>query len=184
MSSLRSFAPWIAYAAVSSVVDWRAAAAVAMVVAIGAVKAQRDESGVVDDLTVTTGLFFVGLTALSLLSPGSQLHRFTPALSLGALGIASAISLIRKQPFTLAFAKRSVPREHWENPAFLAANVTITTVWAASFFVTAAVCATTLAVAPSATAIWVTAEVLGFVIPMRFTTHYRQRARARFADAA
>lgn len=184
MSNLRSFAPWIAYAALSSLFDWRIAALFATVVAARAIADQRREQGEVDDLTVTTGIFFAGLAVLSLVSPESPLHRFTPALSLTALGVASVVSLLRNQPFTLTFAKRSAPRELWDAPAFLAANVTITTVWAVSFLVTAAVCAATLALAPSATAIWITAEVLGFVVPMRFTTRYRARARARFAAAA
>jgi hypothetical protein len=137
----------------------------------------------VDGLTRATGWFFLGLTALSLLDPSTPLHRYTPALSLAALGVASAASLIRKQPFTLAIAKRSVPRELWNVPAFVDANVTITTVWAASFLATAAVCAATLTLAPSATPVSITAEVLGFVAPMKFTVLYRDRARARVAAA-
>ena len=183
MPFLRSFAPWFAYGAVSSVFDWRVAAAVAMVVAIRSISDQRRQFGTVDDLTRTTALYFLGLTAVSVLDPTSPLHLYTPAMSLAALGLASAISLVRREPFTLAFAKRSVPRELWDEPAFFDANVTITAVWTASFLTTAAVCAVTLAVAPSATPVWIAAEVLGFVIPMRFTTVYRQRARARFAAA-
>ncbi len=184
MSYLRSFAPWIAYGAISSVVDWRAAAVIAMVVALRAVKDQRRQFGDVDDLTLTTEWFFVGLTALSLVDRTSPLHRYTPALSLAALGVASVTSLVRGRPFTLTIAKRSAPKEVWDVPAFVDANVTITTAWAISFLATAAVCAVTVAVAPAATPVWVTAEVLGFVIPMRFTAAYRERARARFAAAA
>ena len=176
MSYVRSFVPWIAYAAISSVLGWRAAAAIAMVIAVRAIKDQRREHGDVDVLAQTTGWFFFGLTALSLLDPDSPLHRFTPAMSLAALGVASVISLLRKQPFTLTIAKRTAPREFWDAPAFIAANALITKVWAASFLATAAVCATTLAIAPSATPIWITAEILGFVIPMKFTVQYRERA--------
>jgi hypothetical protein len=184
MSYLRSFAPWIAYVAMSIVVDWRAATVVALVVAVGTITDQRRRHGDVDDLTRATAWFFFGLTALSLLDPTTPLHRYTPALSLAALGVASVASLIRRQPFTLTIARRSAPPVFWDAPAFIHANVTITTVWAASFLATAAVCTATLALAPSATPLWITAEVLGFVIPMKFTALYRERARARFATAA
>jgi hypothetical protein len=184
MSYLRGFLPWIAYAVVSSVLDWRAAAAAALVVSVWAIADQRRHHGDVDDLAATTAWFFGGLTLLSVLDPTSPLHRFTPALSLATLGVASVASLVRGRPFTLTIAKRSVPREIWDVPAFIAANVTITTVWTVSFIATAAVCALTLAVAPSATPVWLSAEVLGFVVPVKFTAIYRGRARARFAAIA
>jgi hypothetical protein len=183
MSYLRGFLPWIAYAAVSSILDWRAAAATALVISLWAIADQRRNHGDVDDLAATTAWFFGGLAVLSVVDPGSPLHRFTPALSLGALGLASVLSLVRGRPFTLTIAKRGVPSEHWDVPAFVEANVTITKVWAASFVATAVICALTLAVAPEATAVWITAQVLGFVIPVRFTALYRERARARFAAA-
>jgi hypothetical protein len=183
MSNARSFAPWIAYAIVSSVLDWRAAAAIALVVAIRAIRRDRREHDDVDDLTRATGWFFAGLTALSVLDPTSPLHRFTPALSLATLGIAATWSLIRSEPFTMTFAKRTAPPEVWDEPLFIDANVTITTVWAISFLGTAAACAAVLAVAPSATLLWVAIEALGFIVPMRFTVRARQRARARFAAA-
>lgn len=183
MSYLRSFAPWITYAAVSSVLDWRAAAAIALVVAIRATRRDRLEHGDVDDLTRATGWFFAGLTALSLFDPTSPLHRFTPALSLATLGIAATWSLLRGEPFTMTLAKRAAPPEVWDEPLFIDANVRITTAWACSFLVTATACAGLLAVAPSATPVWIAIEALGFIIPMRFTVHARQRARARFAAA-
>ncbi len=183
MPYLRSFAPWIVYAAVSSVTDWRVAAIAAVVVAGRAVTDQRRQYGAADDLTLTTLVFFAGLSILSLLRPDSMLHHFTPALSLAALGLASVASLVRGRPFTLTIAKRTTARELWDLPAFVDANVTITTVWAASFLATAAVCATVLAVAPHATPVWVTAEILGFIIPVKFTAAYRERVRARFAAA-
>ncbi len=184
MLSLRTFAPWITYAAVSAVADWRLGAAIATVVAAREVRAQRALDGNVDDLARCTRWFFLALTALSLLSPESPLHRFTPALSLAALGLAAADSLWRDQPFTLTIARRSTPPEVWEHPAFLHTNVVITRLWAAAFLVSAALVAWTLAVAPHATALWASIEVLGFVVPVAATATVRNRARARFAASA
>ena len=179
MSYLRSFRPWIAYGIASAVIDWRAAAAIAFLVATREVHRQTAEHGDVDDLTVTTRWFFLGLTVLSLARPDTPLHHYTPALSLLALGTAAAWSLLEGDPFTSTIAKRTSPVEFWELPLFRRANTTITVVWAASFLVTAAACATILALAPSATAAWVGAEALGFAIPVIFTAAYRQHLRDR-----
>ena len=184
MSYVRSFAPWIAYAVVSSFTDWRVASFVALVVAARGIRDQRREYGDVDDLTLMTKWFFAGLAFLAVVEPGSPLHRYTPALSLAALGGAALVSLARRRPFTLTIAKRTAPRELWNTKVFYDANVTITSVWAARFLATAAVCATVLTAAPHATALWIAAEVLGFVIPVRFTAIYRERLRVRFAAAA
>ena len=184
MSYLRSFRPWIVYGLASSLIDWRAAAAVAFVVAAHEVRRQNAEHGDVDDLTTTTRWFFLGLTIVSILRPDTPLHHYTPALSLLALGAAATWSLIDGKPFTLTIAKRTSPEELWELPLFRQANVTITAVWAASFLATAAACAALLGLAPVATPAWIGAEALGFAIPVVFTTVYRQRLRDRVLQLA
>lgn len=181
MFSVRTFAAWITYAVVAGVADWRLGAALAAVVAAKEVRGQQRTFGEVDDLARATRWFFLGLTALSVLSPHSPLHHYTPAMSLAALGVAATDSLLRGRPFTLTFARRTTPQEVWEHPAFLRANVVITRAWAVSFLLSAALCAALLASAPSATALWVAVEVAGFVVPVAFTAVYRDRARARFA---
>ena len=180
MSYFRSFLPWIVYATVSSLVNWRAAAALALLVAVRAVKEQRRQHHEVDLLSRTTAWFFFALVIVGLTDPASPLHRFIPALSLAALGAAAAGSLLCRQPFTLVIARRTTPAELWDLPAFVDANVTITAVWTASFLLTAAVCALTLAVAPGAAAVWLAAEIIGFAVPVVFTARYRERIRNRF----
>ncbi len=184
MSYLRSFRPWIVYGLASSLIDWRAAAAIAFVVAAGEVRRQKAEHGDVDDLTVTTRWFFLALTIVSLLRPDTPVHHYTPALSLLALGAAATWSLIEGQPFTSTIAKRTTPEELWDLPLFRQANTTITAVWAASFLGTAAACAAILALAPAATPAWIGAEAMGFAVPVVFTTVYRQRLRDRVAQPA
>ena len=184
MFSLRTFAPWIAYAVVSGIGDWRLGAAVATVLAVKEVHGQQRAYGEVDDLARATRWFFLALTALAVLSPESPLHHYTPAMSLAVLGLAAADSLLRGRPFTLVFARRTAPPAVWEHPAFVHANVVITRAWAIAFLTASALCAALLAVAPHATGLWVSVEVAGFVAPAVFTARYRERARARFAAAA
>ncbi len=44
-----------------------------------------------------------------------------------------AVSLIRQRPWTTQFAKRMVPADLWEQPAFHTINMRITAIWAAAF---------------------------------------------------
>ncbi len=181
MSYLRSFSPWIAYGIASSVVDRKAAVVVGLLFAIHAVRDQRRRYDEVDDLSRATRWFFLVLTAACVAAPEAAVLRFIPALSLATLGVVAGLSLLEGRPFTLVFARRTTPPELWDLPIFLSANRTITAVWTASFLTTAAVSAFVLAVAPHQPAFWITAQVVGFTIPVLFTSWHRERVRVRFA---
>ncbi|MEZ5177368.1 MAG: hypothetical protein R2746_03540 [Acidimicrobiales bacterium] len=181
MSYLRSFGPWIAYGIASSVVDRKAAAVVGLLVAVHAVRDQRRRFEEVDDLSQATRLFFLALVAVCLVAPEAALLRFTPALSLATLGAAAGLSVLEGRPFTLTFARRTTPPELWDLPIFHEVNRTITLVWTASFLTTAAACALALALAPHEPAIWIAFQVLGFAVPVWFTSWHRGRVSARFA---
>jgi hypothetical protein len=45
------------------------------------------------------------------------------------------LSLIRRRPWTAQFAKRVIPPELWDRPAFHTVNMRITALWAAAFVV-------------------------------------------------
>ena len=51
----------------------------------------------------------------------------------GGLFIIAAVSLLIRQPFTLQYARESVPQELWTSPIFFTTNVRITAVWTAAF---------------------------------------------------
>jgi hypothetical protein len=46
-----------------------------------------------------------------------------------------AVSLIRRRPWTEQFAKRVIPQEFWQRPAFRIVNMRITALWAGAFLV-------------------------------------------------
>ena len=166
MSYLRGFLPWIAYAAVSSVLDWRAAAVAALVVSVWAIADQRRHHGDVDDLASDHGL---------VLRRPDPPERPRPDLAAPPLHARPVPSDTGSHLYVVVAAVRSrspspsgASARVWDVPAFIAANVTITDVWTVSFIATAAVCALTLAVTSSATPVWLSAEVLGFVVPVKF----------------
>ncbi len=181
MSYLRSFSPWIAFGIASSVVDRKAAVVVGLLFAVHAVREQQRRYDEVDDLSRATRWFFLVLTVACLAAPDAEVLRFTPALSLATLGVVAGLSLLEGRPFTLVFARRTTPPELWDLPIFLSVNRTITAVWAASFLTTAAASAVLLAADPGQPALWITAQVVGFAIPVVFTSWHRERVRNRFA---
>ncbi|NUU23564.1 MAG: hypothetical protein HOV68_18965 [Streptomycetaceae bacterium] len=183
MTYLRSFIPWLAFAAVSTV-DWRWGAAVALFAAASSVLKGRRTGDPADLLTVSTAAFFAVLTAVACTEPDSPVRHWTAAASLAWLGATAWASLAARKPFTLTIAKRTVPRELWARPAFLRVNVVITAVWAASFTLTAAVLVALDESGADSAAATTAAQVLGFALPALFTAKYPDHARARAGRGA
>jgi hypothetical protein len=180
---LGTFAPWIAYAAASAIGDWRYGAAAGLATGVVVLAGQRRGHGA-ELLTMVTTAFFAVVLPIAIANPGAGIHQFMAALSLGMLGAAATASLLVRKPFTLAIARRSTPAELWDNPLFYRVNAVITSVWAASFVATALVCAGLAHQYPDVIALWVTAQIIGFVIPARFTRTYPDRVRARLLGSS
>ncbi len=181
MQQLRGFAPWIVYGTIASFADWRAGAAVALVLAVRVAR-DADRRGDPNDLARTTAWFFAGLTVVSMTMPASPVRHYVAALSLAAFGVGALLSIVRGRPFTIPFAKRSVARELWDTPIFVSANVTISAAWAASCFATAA--AGALVIAAGAGALLAPVQLLGILVPIAFTKVYRTNLRRQLASAA
>jgi hypothetical protein len=182
MSYVRSFAPWILYAALSSV-DWRIGVGAAAVAALLLV-AHQARTHDLDLLAEATALFFVVMTVIALAAPHSGLHHWTPALSAGVLAVVAIVSLAIRRPFTLAIAKRTVPEQFWTTPLFLHSNTVITTAWAIGFTASSVICALLIHHDKSSTTPVVIVQIAAFVVPMVFTKLYSERVRAAGAAAA
>jgi len=180
---LKSFAPWIAFAAGSAIGDWRYGAAAGLVTGVVVLAQQRRGHGV-ELLTAVTTAFFAVILPTAITHPNAGIRQYMAALSLGTLGAAATASLIVRKPFTLAIARQSTPAELWDHPLFLRVNAVITSVWAASFVVAAAVCAALAHQYPEVVPLWVIAQVIGFVVPAYFTRVYPDRVRARLLGPA
>ncbi|MDN3351529.1 hypothetical protein [Actinomadura sp. DC4] len=179
MTYLRTFLPWIVYAAVPSG-SWQWGALAALVVAVALIVWQRRAGRTADALIIETGsaVFFVALAIVAFADPHSGLHPYTGALSNGVLALIAAISLAVHRPFTLGIAKQSTPREYWEMPEFVRINMIITSVWTVSFAVSAIVIAI-FAARGDRTAVIV--QVAGLIVPMVFTIRYVAHVKAKVA---
>lgn len=185
MSYLRTFLPWIVFAALPSG-SWQWAALAALVVA-AAVIAQQVRAGTgYDALIIESGsaAFFAVLAAIAFTDPHSGVHTYSAALSSGTLAVIAGASLAMGKPFTLGIAKRTTPRELWELKPFIRVNVVITAVWTTAFAVTALVLAA-LAHAGRAHSLTATlVQIAGFVVPMVFTIRYVAYVQAKVRQAA
>ena len=180
MSYLRAFAPWIAFAVIPSA-QWKWAALFALVVSIVEI-VRKTRGGLPLDAQIMelgTSAYFTGLTALAFADPHTVLHAYIPAMASGALGVIAGGSLLVRKPFTLGVARQSMPREAWDNPLFLRANMVISAVWAASFAVG---CAGLAVLAHSSALGRILVQVAAFALPlvftMRYVDHVRSHARA------
>ncbi|OKH99880.1 hypothetical protein A6A06_22790 [Streptomyces sp. CB02923] len=182
MTFLRGFFPWIAYGAVAWA-SWQWAALLALVIGCVVLYADRAE-GLSPSLRILeygSLVFFAGISVLALLRPDSGLRIYDGALSSGWLALVTWGSMAARRPFTLAIARRKAPPEVWRTSLFLRINYVLTAAWAASFTFAAAGQALVTAYGLGLTAM-ISIHLSAFVIPLRFTASYPERARARFLE--
>ena len=101
----------------------------------------------------------------------------------GGLLVIVLVSLAIGMPFTLQYARESVPEELWTSPIFMTTNRRITGVWAAAFAVMTAADAAAHYV--EAIPLWVeiAASVIAFAVAIWFTRWYPAVVRRRAANA-
>ncbi|MEU7177179.1 MULTISPECIES: hypothetical protein [Streptomyces] len=180
MNYLRSFIPWLVYAGVSSI-GWQWGALAGLVLAVVLLAADRAAGLSLETRVLEYGtiVFFAALTALAFARPGSGLQAYGSALSVGWLALIAWLSVAVRRPFTMAIARRMAPPEVWETPLFRRINTVLTAVWALSFTLTAI--AQAIVSAQDLSLIFsVLVQAAGFILPIRFTAAYPERARARF----
>lgn len=177
-----SFSPWIAFGVLSSVGNWRIGVIGAFIVQAllaGSLIRKRQ----LDMLSVGTLTFFGAMSLIALISPESSVHRWIPALSAGALALISVCSLLVRQPFTLAIARRSTPETLWSHPEFIGMNRFLTSVWAASFTAAAIAGALLIGLLKNNTAPVVIANVAALLVAFYVTRRIVTRAEARASAA-
>jgi hypothetical protein len=180
LSYLRSFAPWLVFAAASAL-DWRFAALAGLVTAVATTLYARRRQPL-DALLLDLGaaVFFAVLAVVGFADAHSPVAGWADTLSLAWLAVIAWASLAVRRPFTLGIARQSAPREMWNSPVFYRVNVAITAVWAATF--TAIAVATAVVRLTDAGTIVAVAVYAGYLVPIVFTRRYPALVRARYAN--
>jgi hypothetical protein len=92
------------------------------------------------------------------------------------------ISLAIGRPFTVQYARETVPQQYWDTPLFLSTNRTITWIWAAAFAAMVASHAAAVALPGIPARLDVAVTVLALVGAYKFSTWYPERARGHVLD--
>ncbi|MGD3105241.1 hypothetical protein [Streptomyces sp. YGL11-2] len=184
MSYLRGFIPWLVFAGVSSA-GWQWGALAGLAASAVLLIADRAaglslEARLLDYGTI---VYFAGLAVLAFARPDSGLKVYSGALSVGWLALIAWVSIAVQRPFTLAIARRMAPPEVWRMPLFHRINVVLTAAWALSFTVTA-IAQVVIAASGMSAVFSILVQIAAFVLPVRFTATYPERARARFRQQA
>ncbi len=183
LSIALGFAPYIAFFAGMRLISVEAGLWAALAVAIANAARDRIAGGSTKLLEIGAILLFAGLagfTAVTHFDWTVMSIRLT--VDLGLLAIV-LVSLAVGQPFTMQYARESVPKEVWGHPLFKSINRHITWAWAAAFaLLVAAHAAVVFGTLP------ITADVavnlLALAAAIRFSTWYPGYARRRAGVAA
>lgn len=97
----------------------------------------------------------------------------------GGLAIIVLISVAIRRPFTLQYARESVPKEFWSHPAFIRTNDIISGVWFLCFAVAAACDAAAIYLPTIPVSVLVVVTVAALVAAVGFTAWYPAQVRRR-----
>jgi hypothetical protein len=183
MSIVLGLVPFIVFFVVMRTFSPLAGLAAAFVVSVllGIRQWRRGES--VKVLEVGSLLLFGALLLYTLIATADwTVAKVRLAVDGGLLAIV-LVSLVIGMPFTLQYARESVPQELWTSPIFMTTNRRITAVWAAAFAVMTAADAAAHYV--EAIPLWVeiAASVIAFAVAIWFTRWYPAVVRRRVASA-
>jgi hypothetical protein len=179
MSVLLGLTPFITFFALTRLVHPLAGLVGAFTVALllGFVQWRRGES--VKVLEIGSLALFGALVLYTLVArPEWTVATVRLAVDGGLFAIAF-VSLLIGQPFTLQYARESVPREFWTLPVFFTTNQRITAVWTAAFAIMAGADALAQYVEFIPLYVDIAASVAGFVGAVWFTRWYPATVRRR-----
>ncbi len=126
---LGGFAPWIVYWILSGNVPFSTAigVAIALSLLVNVLAIRRHEQLKV--LEVGNSVAFIALAVVGLIAGDAFVGRWIQPLGNASLLLIMLVSILIKKPFTLQYARESVPEEMWDSPGFIAVNTLISWVW-------------------------------------------------------
>lgn len=133
MGMLMTFLPWLIFWILLSHDKLLIAIVVALTASVAAIVMERMAGRSVKLLQSGTLAVFVLFGLAALFADRAWLGHWIRLLSNVALTFIVLVSILIGKPFTIQYARESVPKEHWNSPTFLHANYVITWVWFAAF---------------------------------------------------
>jgi hypothetical protein len=129
-------------------------------------------------LEIGTAILFGALAAYAVVgAPSWSIVGVRLRVDLGLLLIVIA-SMALHRPFTLQYARESVPTEFWNNPEFLRTNYIITGVWALAFGVLVVADLVLVYVPELPPRVGIIATIAALIGAIKFTGWYPDRVKA------
>jgi hypothetical protein len=141
-SPFAGIAPWALLSILSAPGRFQVAVGAALALAVLIMLAGLARGIKVHLLEVFGAVFFAAMAIIGMFA-GDNVIRFLELwageLTNISLALFAWFTLLVRKPFTVAYAKDTTPREHWDSPLFKRINDMITAVWAGAFTFAAAV---------------------------------------------
>lgn len=127
---LRGFAPWILYFIFSDPEKARWGALLALIALVVLGWRGLVSKKILDWVTL---VFFLGLSAALAFWGGESIARYAFAAAGATLSLTALGSVAVGAPFTLQYARESVPQEYQKSPVFVTINRILSSFWGAIF---------------------------------------------------
>ena len=102
----------------------------------------------------------------------------------GGLALIVLFSLAIRRPFTLQYARASVPEQLWAHPLFIRTNTIISAVWAMCFLIAAGCDAAAIFLPTVPVSVLILLTIAAFAAAIRFSVWYPARVRRSLPRAA
>jgi hypothetical protein len=180
MGMILAFAPFIAFALIDRLVAATPGLVAGALVAIALLLRDVLTPGRSPKvLEIGTAVLFSVLALYALIGdPGWSIIGVRLRVDAGLLLIV-LVSLALRRPFTLQYARESVPKEFWDSPEFLRTNYVITGVWALAFAVMVIAELAILYVPEMPPRLGIFATIAALIGAAKFTSWYPERNRAK-----
>ena len=139
MGMILTFLPWLLFWVLLSHGKLFLSIVIALAASIAAVAAEKMAGRGPKILQIGTLTVFVIFLAAAAFLDRAWLGHWIKVLSNASLTLIVLVSILIGKPFTIQYARESVPRELWGTPEFLRANYVITWVWFVAFVINTAV---------------------------------------------
>ncbi len=130
---IMTFLPWLAFWVLLSYGKLFTAIIIALAASVVAIVMEKMAGRSPKILQIGTLAVFVIFAAAAAFIDRAWLGHWIRLLSNTALTLIVLTSILIGKPFTIQYARESVPKEYWASDEFLRANFVITWVWFAAF---------------------------------------------------
>jgi len=177
MGIIMTFLPWLVFWVLLSYGKLFPAIIVALAASIVAIVMERMSGRSFKILQIGTLAVFVVFATVAAFLDRAWLAHWIRLMSNAALTLIVLISILIGKPFTIQYARQSVPKEHWASAEFLRANYVITWVWFVAFVVNTAASGLNHLI-PSINVLvnWIIA-ICPLLVAAKFTAWYSKRGK-------